>query len=348
MCRRIRGLSLPPPDFWRNSGFHLLKRDDRGWLAVSDDFLRAYYLRPEVHPVEESGEPERALHAALMREPRRRVSAAELDAIEDEDARENYRIVLRFRERLLKAGTLERAYLDLFKSAKVDIPPLFIEQMAHVILRGILEGESDPLRLRSAELFFRDQKLNLEDGALLLADLETVEMHAMGNAYGSLGRLLVEAQTSLKSVELDVLDRDNAHVYWQRESRYDTVISINHGRAALEAFCRVIELWVGHFQGIVVKVRPLSRIDEPRWAWHIGLDAASSAMLNDLYEGREVEQGRMRRLLSLFRMEFANASDMRKDIAGRPVYMALSANGDDVVRMKPQNLLVNLPLASAS
>ena len=339
---------MPPPDFWRNSGIHLLDRDERGWLAVSDDFLRAYYLRPEVHPVEESGEAELALHTALMADPRRGVSEAEIDAVEDEDARDNYRIVLRFRERLLSAGTLEAAYLGLFRSGSVDIPPMFIEQMAHVILRSALEGTEDPLRLRAGELFFRDQKLNLQDGTILLADLETVEMHSAGNAYGSIGRLIVEAQTSLKSVELDVIDRDNAEVYWKRESAYDTVISINHGRAALEAYCRVIEAWVAHFHGVAVRVRPMSRIDEPRWAWHIGLDAASTGLLNDLFEGVEVDHGRMRRLLALFRMDFENPSDMRADIAGRPIYMALSANEEDVVRMKPQNLLVNLPLAQAS
>ena len=315
---------------------------------MTDDFLRAYYLRPEVHPVEDSGDIELALHASLMAEPRRKVDASEIDAVEDGDARDNYRVVLRFRDRLVGAGTLEAAYLGLFRSRSVDIPPLFIEQMAHVILRSVLDDSDDPLRLRAGELFFRDQKLNLQDSTILLADLETVEMHAAGNAYGSIGRLIVEAQTSLKSVELDVLDRDNASLYWQRESRYDTVISINNGRAALEAFCRVIEAWVDHFHGIAVKVRPLSRIDEPRWAWHIGLDAASTSILNDLYEGAEVDHGRMRRLLSLFRMDFANASDMRPDIAGRPVYMALSANEDDVVRMKPQNLLVNFPMAQSS
>ncbi|MBS0336885.1 MAG: hypothetical protein JSS40_08785 [Proteobacteria bacterium] len=336
------------PDFWRNSGFHLLERDARGWLAVTDDFLRAYYLRPEVHPVEDSCEAELALHAALMADPRRAVPEAELDALADDDARDNYRVVLRFRERLLSAGTLEGAYLALFQAGSVDIPPLFIEQMVHVILRGVLDGCGEPLRLRAAELFFRDQKLNLQDGAILVADLETVEMHAAGNAYGSIGRLIVEAQTSLKSVELDVLDRDNAALYWERESSYDTVISLNHGRAALDALCRGIESWVAHFHGVQVKVKPLARIDEPRWAWHIGLDAASTGILNDLYNGVEVDHGRMRRLLSLFRMDFSSAADMRPDIAGRPVYMALSANEDDVVRMKPQNLLVNLPLAPRS
>ena len=176
------------PDFWRNSGFHLLEGGDRGWLEVSDDFLRAYYLRPEVHPVEESCEAEVALHAALMAEPRRPVGEADIDAFADEDARDNYRVVLRFRDRLLSAGTIEGAYLALFQSGSVDIPPLFIEQMVHVILRNLLDGCEDPLSLRAAELFFRDQKLTLQDGAILVADQETVEMHAAGNAYGSIGR----------------------------------------------------------------------------------------------------------------------------------------------------------------
>src|SRR3954469_14785033 len=143
------------PDFWRNSGFHLLERDSSGRLRVTDDYLRAYYLRPEVHPVEESDDAEGALHAALMAEPRRRVSQEELAALGDADARHNYELVLKFRDRLLDAGTVEGSYLRIFRGA-VDPPPLFIEQMAHVILRNILDGSEDPLKLRAAELFFRE------------------------------------------------------------------------------------------------------------------------------------------------------------------------------------------------
>jgi hypothetical protein len=39
---------------------------------------------------------------------------------------------------------------------------------------------------------------------------------------------------------------------------------------------------------------------------------------------------------------------MRADIAGRPVYLALAMDEQSVVRMKPQNLLTNLPLARPS
>lgn len=37
---------------------------------------------------------------------------------------------------------------------------------------------------------------------------------------------------------------------------------------------------------------------------------------------------------------------MRADVAGNPVYLGLATTADDVVRVKPQNLLLNLPLAS--
>lgn len=334
------------PDFWRNSGFHLLERDAAGRLRVTDDFLRAYYLRPEVHPVEESCDAERRLHASLMAEPRRAVADAELAALADADARHNYRVLLKFRDRLLAGGTVEGSYMGLFKGT-VDVPPLFVGQLVHVILRNLLDACEDPLQLRAAELFFREQKATLQDGHALLADLETVEMHAAGSRYGSIGKLIVEAQGGLGKVDLDVLDRANAPLYWERESRHDTVISLTYGRAALDALCRVIEAWVAHFHGLRVSVKPLRRIEEARWAWHIGLDAESTSILNDLWSGAQVEQGRMRNILALFSLQFDEPAAMRADIAGRTVYLALSANADQEVRMKPQNLLTNLPLHEA-
>ena len=296
--------------------------------------------------MEESGEGELALHASLMENPRREIYEQHLHAIEDADARDNYRILMRFRDRLLAAGTVEGAYMNLFK-APIDVPPMFIDQLAHVIVRNVLDAAEDPLRLRAAELFFREQKATLQDGHVLLADLETVEMHAAGSRYGSIGRLIVEAQGELGSVDLDVLDRANAGIYWSRDSKHDTVISLTYGRPALDAFSRVLENWVAHFFSVQVKVKPIRKIDEPRWAWHVGLDVESSAILNELWAGGEVEQGRMRNILALFALTFDDAALMRRDIAGRTVYLALSCDADQVVRMKPQNLLTNLPLNEA-
>ena len=296
--------------------------------------------------MEESCEAELRLHASLMEAPQRGVPQAEVDALADEDARHNYRMLLRFRDRLLAAGTVEGCYMGLFKGA-VDVPPLFIEQLAHVILRNVLDGSDDPLRLRAAELFFREQKGTLQDGHVLLADHETVEMHAAGNRYGSIGKLIVEAQGSLGKVDLDVLDRANAALYWERESRHDTVIGLTYGRPALDALCRVIEAWVAHFHALKVAVTPLRKIEEARWAWHIGLDAESTAILNELWSGAQVDAGRMRNIVALFSLQFADPAEMRDSVAGRTVYLALSVDEGQVVRMKPQNLLINLPLREA-
>jgi len=210
------------------------------------DFLRAYYLRPEMRPVAESCASETALHQALMETPRMPVAAAQVEALADADARSNYRVLLDFRARLLDAPTIESCYLGLFADGDVSVPPLFIDQLAQIILRNILEGTEDALELRAAEMLYREQKATLQDGAVMLADLETVEMLASGGAggapSGSLGQLIAEAQAPLRaaqaplqSVDLDVLDSGNAQLYWPRDERHDFVISMNHGRAAVAA-----------------------------------------------------------------------------------------------------------------
>jgi hypothetical protein len=333
-------------DFWQDSGYHLLEQRADGHLTVTDDFLRAYLNRPEVRPVPESNEAERALHAALLRNPREAVSGERLAAMADADAIENYQVVLGFRERLTAAASLEDAYLKLFLEPEgITVPPLFVDQLAHVIARAMLEGESDPLKVRAAELLFRPQQVTINDGAVMAADAETVEMYATSGGFGSLGRLVADAQTPLLTVELDVLTETNADLYWGRDSSYDTVLSLNFSSAGLDALCRVLERWIARFYDIAVSIQPVQKISDERWVWHIGLDAEGTAMLNDLYNGVEVGEGRLARLLSLFRMDFQDPSVVLPELAGRPVYLAMAMNEQSQLRLKPQNLLVNLPLA---
>jgi hypothetical protein len=287
-----------------------------------------------------------ALHEALLEDPRRDPAASALETIEDADARDNYRVLLAFLGRLKRAACLESCYLEIFSGGNVSVPPLFIDQLAQIIVRHVLEGCDDPLEPRAGELFFRDQKASTDDGVVMLADLETVEMHASDGRLGNLGRLIVEAQAPLATVNLDVLDTENAQAYWLRDQRHDFVISMNFGRAANKAFCRVMEKWIRHFFGVKVDIEPLRAVEDRDWAWHIGLDAESTALLNGLWRGDEMEPGIVRRLLALFRLDFEDPAVVRADVTGRPIYMALSMNENSVVRMKPQNLLLNLPLAS--
>lgn len=322
-------------------------------MAVTDDFLRAYWRRPEVAPVEESCAAELALHAALMETPGRAVTDADLAAFEDPDAVENYRVVLDFRDRLIEAGTLEAAYLNLFRNGPVRAPPLLINQMAQILARRVVGASRDPFRARAAELLFRGQQVTLLDGAILLGDKETVDMLGARNrkdgGFGAMGELLVEGGVQPRRVELDVLlEKTAAERYWPNNEKFDTVLDLTFARPGLDAFCRVLEGWIRHFLEADVAIQPVQKISDERWAWHVGLDAEATALLNDLYESVEIEDRRMERLLSLFRLEFKDPSLVRADIVGRPVYLALCMNEDKCLRVKPQNLLVNLPLAKTS
>ena len=203
-------------DFWIESGFRLLDQNSDGHLAVTDDFLRAYFMRPEMEPVEESCAAERALHARLMERPDAPVSDADIAAMKDDDIKENYQVLIGFRDRLVAAGTIEACYLDLFKSGIGRIPPLFINQLTQIILRNILNDTLYPLWARCAELLFRDQKISLADGAVMAADADTVELHLSPQAPASLEVLKGVSKEGRKTIELDVLSDANAELYWQR------------------------------------------------------------------------------------------------------------------------------------
>jgi hypothetical protein len=336
------------PDFWRHSGFHLADRDAEGRLHASDALLRAWWMRPEVAPIAESCAAERTLHAALLQAPRRAVAAQELAALQDLDVQQNYLVLLAWRDRLLGAASLEAAYLELFRQGDITVPPLFIDQLTQMIVHNILHDSEDPLEARAAELLFRPQKVALQEGVLLLADAETIEIHATGANYGDIGRLLVEAKARARRIDLDVMDRGNAETYWSRSEKHDMVLSFNDDHAGLAAFCRVIEKWVRHFYAVGTVLKPLRTIESQHWAWHIGLDAEATGMLNDLYNGKELESERNSRILSLFRLDFIGDAVVRPDVAGHPVYLACAMNRDAILRIKPQNLLLNLPLASIS
>jgi hypothetical protein len=110
----------------------------------------------------------------------------------------------------------------------------------------------------------------------------------------------------------------------------------------------VLEAWVAHFYGLSVHIHPLDEIDDRKWKWHIGLDAEASHMLNDLYEGKAMSEDRRRRLLSLFVMDIDDKELMAPDMAGCPIYLGMAMTEGNLLRLKPQNILINLPLAQTA
>jgi hypothetical protein len=334
---------------WPTCGYTLLTQNETGHLVVTDDFLRFLLERPELAPIAASCAAELALHHSLLEHPRREVTAQDVAKLADKDAADNYAVWLRFRQRITTLPTLEASYLALFKGEGVDVPPMLVQHITHILLRHVLGEAPTAMQARAAEMLMHTQKVTvLEDGSVMAADDETVERHATQSGFGSIGELLKQGGIKLRSVDLDVLNEDNQDVYWSRSESFDWVVSLNRAQPALNALCEVMAKWVQHFLGVQVHIQTEREINDDHWVWHVGLDAQASGVLNDLYQGKEVDADRMERLLCLFKLEFAQPSDMLAEVRGKPVYLAMAVDANQRLKLKPQNLLLNLPLAKRS
>jgi Family of unknown function (DUF6352) len=332
-------------DFWASSGFTLLERRGEG-LRVTDEWLARFLAREELAPPPEAGPGERALHAKLAAAPRAPVGDEELAAVEDDDARENWRHFLRFRERIERFPTLERAYVDLYRSGSdVDLAPFFIDALAQAILRAALDGTDDPWLCRAGELFFRRQRVSTEAGQVLAVDATTVEMYAETGGFGNVGRLLRRQSVGMPSVKMDVLNHENAGFYFMRDELYGFAIDLTSGRDGSRALAHALALWVRRLLGVDVSIEPVTEVVDERWRWHVGLDQDSTAILNALYRGEGVDPAETQRLIGLFRLDFRDAADTTAEMAGKPVYLGLACRPDRTLKMKPHNLVANLPLA---
>ncbi len=335
-------------DFWKSAGLHLLERNADGWLKVTPQFMYAYYTRPEVHPIETSCAAEIRLHEALLADPFRPVGNDEIAALADEEAAASYALLLAYRDLLVNAGTIEAAYLRLMRESNHVIPPVFIDQMVHVILRNVLDGCDDPMSLRAAEVFFREQSVSVDNGVLLLADEEIVEMRAHAGAEIGLVQLLVEAGATPKSGEIAVLDEGNKESYWSRSDRFDMALDFRFDRPAAKAFAGVIERWLSHFLQFDTQIEPCRQIEDPDWRWHIGLDREATRILNALYQGETVTDEDMAQIIGLFCLRVGTDHLLLDRVKGRPIYLGLAMDVAKRVKMKPQNLLTNMPLIASA
>lgn len=326
-------------DFWISSGHHFVDRNAAGRLVVTDDFLKAYLARPEVVPPEDACLVERALHQRLMRAPREPIEAREIEGIADRDARENWRLLLAFRDQLLAHDTLEGAYLSLVLQPRISTTPLFLTHLVHLILRNLLDGEKDALILRAAELMFRPQRLSLRDGMMLLADEELVD-----GAENDHASPLIAIFGDAKAKSLDILKPANAEQYFARSDQFDMVLDFRFGEPARQAFATVLERWVRTLLGSEVTVRPVERIVDDSWAWFVGLDQEATQIGNALWKGETPSNMGLERIVALFELVFADPHEMLERVARRPVSLILAMTANRVVRVKPQNILAGLPL----
>jgi Family of unknown function (DUF6352) len=323
-------------DFWLSCGHHLLDRDSRGRLRVTDDFLKAYFARPELLPPEDACAAERELWRGLLIDPRRAVSAGQIASIADIDARENWQLVLQWRDHLVRHETLEEAYLDMVWRGR-KFPHLFIHQVVQLILRNLVDECEDAFVLRAAELFFRSQRLILLNGSLLSADEET---------YAELGLQPASRLNALLGVSsganMDVLNEGNADSYWERSDRFDLALDLSAGRRGLVALGEVMVRWVRHLLNLEVTVQPLTEVREVALTWYVGLDAEATRLGDALWAGKSWDEPDKRRLVGLYQLNIAKPVD--EGLESAPIYLMLAMSREMTLFFKPQNLLTGLPV----
>jgi hypothetical protein len=326
-------------DFWLSCGHHLLDRDEGGDLVVTGDFLKVYLARPELIPPPDACAVERTLHAALLSDPRMPVAASDIAAIADADARENWQMLIAFRDRLLRHKTLEAAYTDLIRSRASGTPPLFINQLVHVILRNALDSIDDSRVLRAAELFFRTQRVTVHNGSLIAADEETIGGDGAAPMSPLVSMLGLPAEAAI-----DVLNADNAESYWTRSDTFDMALDLTAGREGLVALAEAMRRWIVHLLGVEVAIEPLREVRDVTLAWYVGLDAEGTRIGDLLWRGEEIDARTMERVVGLFRLTFRDANVAIEKLKGEPVHLILASTPDKLIRMKPQNLVAGLPI----
>ncbi len=324
-------------EFWVASGHQLTRLDRSACMQVTDELILAWLARPEILPPQEACDAELALHTKLLAAPKAPVAAGEIDAIEDADAQENWRFLLRLRNILLAEGSVEAGYLRLVREA-VALPILFYNQLVQLILRNALDGCEDTRVLRAAELFFRPQRAYVTDGALMLADDELVaeiEADKHANPLGAMMTGGVEA--------LDVLGENNGWTYWSRSDAHSMVLPFGADPKARNALGHVIEVWIEHLLGRKVSVSALNEVPNTDLRWFVGLDPVGTEIGNALWNDTVPKNS----LVGIYALTFASYDGIEPGIEGHPVYLLLGMGSDNVIRCKPQNLVTNLPIVEA-
>jgi hypothetical protein len=334
------------------------------WLAPSESFFRPMLALAELAPIDDSCAEERRLHERLVAAPTRVVGASELAAIADADARENYAVFLAFRDAVVAAGSLEAYYLRLVRGGPIAVPPAFIDAVVAAIVSRLVEDRPSAIERRAAQLLYRAQRVAVRDGRVLCADRESADRASAASSGLDLVRQLLVNGAGDDASALPVLGASNATAFDAASDRFAFVLDLSHEIAndlghglsftmarsdsGMTALARVLEDWIAHFLDVATTIRPVQRIDDPAWRWHVGLDAEATALLNDLYRGDAPDSDRLQRLIGLFRLDFADPLEMRADVAGKPVYLGLAMSAEQTLKLKPQNLLINLPLAASA
>jgi hypothetical protein len=80
-------------------------------------------------------------------------------------------------------------------------------------------------------------------------------------------------------------------------------------------------------------------------SWYVGLDSEATRIGDALWEGEEINDAARSRVISFYRLSFLDSADAIEGLRGEPVYLVLAMSADGLLRLKPQNLVMGLPIS---
>src|SRR5262249_30471197 len=108
---------------------------------------------------------------------------------------------------------------------------------------------------------------------------------------------------------------------------------------------KVIARWIAHLLSIDVAIEPLIEAADVNLTWYVGLDAEATRIGDTLWRGEEFDRAARERIVGLYRLTLRDAGIILDKTKGEPIYLILAMTPERKLRMKPQNLVVGLPLA---
>jgi hypothetical protein len=91
----------------------------------------------------------------------------------------------------------------------------------------------------------------------------------------------------------------------------------------------------------------LAELNNEPWSWYVGLDPEATRIGDSIWNGNDLDDATRAKLVGLFRLTFLDPANMIEKVRGEPIYLLAAATADDILRLKPQNLLTGLPIRRA-
>ncbi len=102
--------------------------------------------------------------------------------------------------------------------------------------------------------------------------------------------------------------------------------------------------WITHLLGVGVTIDSLTELRNAPLIWYIGLDAEATRIGEMIWHGSDIDEATMAQVTGLFRLTFDNPALALDRMQGEPAYLILAITPDNLIRMKPENLVTGLPV----